>query len=87
MPLIVLDHIKMHLQNLSTAIITFFVIILAVNSNTAFWMPGVALGNFSRTTDVSAFYKTRLATETGKWCGGYYVFMKICGIKNKIDLG
>ena len=77
----------MNLQNLSIAIIILFVIILAVNSNTAFWMPGVALGNFSRTTDVSAFMKTRLATETGTWCGGYYVFMKICGIKNIIDLG
>ena len=85
----VLDHIKMHLQNLSTAILIFSVIIRAVNSNTAFWMPGVALGNFSRTTDVSAFYKTRLDTEKKglKPCGGFYVFMKICGIKNKIDLG
>ena len=41
------------------------------------------------TTDVSAFYKTRLDTEKKglKPCGGFYVFMKICGIKNKIDSG
>ena len=77
----------MHLQNLSIAILTFSVIILAVNSNNAFWRPGVSLGNFSRDMDVSAFMQTRLATEYGNWCGGYYIFMTICGIKNVIDPG
>ena len=71
----------MHLQNLSIVIITLSVIILAVNSNTAFWMPPVALaGNFSRETDVSGFMKTRLAIETCFFCGGYYVAMTICKI-------
>ena len=54
----------MHGQNLSIVIRIFSVIILVVNSNTAFSMPGASLGNFSRDIDESAFMKTRFQNRS-----------------------
>ena len=72
---------EMYLLNLRIVIIHFSAIIHAVNSNPSFWMPvGVAklMGNFSRNYENNGFMKIKLTTESGYYCGGYFVAMSIC---------
>ena len=71
---------SIYLGNLSRNINT-------LNSNTAIRVLGMA-GNSSRIIDESAFMQTQLDIHSGiGGCGGWYVFMKICGFKNKVDEG
>ena len=88
------DHIKMYLQNFKILVI-FSVIYVSIKSTSAVQIPSIAmaqaqrvsLGNLTRNIEVSGFKKTSLTTRTWDWCGGYYVYMQICGLKNHMDDG
>ena len=87
------DHIKMYLQNFKLVVVIFSVICVSIKSTSAVQIPSIAmaqaqrvsLGNLTRNIEVSGFKKTYLTTRTWDWCGGYYVYMQICGLENHMD--
>ena len=44
-------------------------------------------GNLTRNIEVSGFKKTYLTTRNWNYCGGWYVYMQICGLENHMDDG
>ena len=83
---------KMYLQHFKILVI-FSVIYVSLKSTSAVQIPSIAmaqaqrvsLGNLTRNIEVSGFKKTYLTTRTWDWCGGYYVYMQICGLENHMD--
>ena len=41
----------------------------------------------NRNIDVSGFYKIKMTNANSNYCGGYYVYMQICGMQNHLDKG
>ena len=41
----------------------------------------------TKNIDVPGFERTSLKIEHGHYCGGWYIFMQICNLKNEIDDG
>ena len=41
----------------------------------------------TKNIDVPGFERTSLKIEFGHNCGGYWIFMQICNLKNEIDDG